>query len=217
MAFVLAPDLPFDDWLIELDAQLKRSPGFFTGRPVVLDLARLNLAKPDVAGLMAQLQARGVRIIAVEGVETSWLGPGLAPLPGGSRPAGVIDLAERKAAEQPAEPEPDKPASLLLDQPVRSGQSVVFADGDLTILGHVASGAEVVAGGSIHIYGTLRGRAIAGSAGNPGARIFCSSLEAELLAIDGLYRTIDEIDDHLRGQPVQAWLEGNALVLAARP
>jgi septum site-determining protein MinC len=91
---------------------------------------------------------------------------------------------------------------------------VIFPQGDLTILGSVASGSEVVAGGSIHIYGTLRGRAIAGSTGNAQARIFCNKLEAELIAIDGLYRTADEMEPQYRGRPVQAWLEGETMAMA---
>ena len=67
----------------------------------------------------------------------------------------------------------------------------------MTVVGSVASGAEVVAGGSIHVYGTLRGRAIAGSTGNADARIFCRKLEAELLAIDGLYRTADDMEPRI--------------------
>ena len=78
----------------------------------------------------------------------------------------------------------------------------------MTVLGSVGSGAEIVAGGSIHVYGTLRGRAMAGASGNPRARIFCNKLEAELLAIDGYYTTADDIDQGLRGRPVQAWLDG---------
>jgi septum site-determining protein MinC len=77
---------------------------------------------------------------------------------------------------------------------VRSGQSIFFPEGDVTIVGSVASGAEVVAGGSIHVYGTLRGRAMAGTAGNASARIFCSKLEAELIAIDGYYKTAEDME-----------------------
>ena len=93
---------------------------------------------------------------------------------------------------------------------MRSGQSVVFEKGDVSIVGSIASGAEVIAGGSIHVYGALRGRAIAGLGGNQRARIFCRKLEAELLAIDGVYRTADDMDAALRGKPVQAWLGGGA-------
>ena len=86
---------------------------------------------------------------------------------------------------------------------------------DVTVLGQVASGAEIVAGGSIHIYGALRGRALAGSMGNARARIFCRKNEAELLAIDGYYRTTEDIDASLRNRPIQAWLEGDVLKVAA--
>src|SRR5690606_26062371 len=105
------------------------------------------------------------------------------------------------------------PASLLIDSPVRSGQSVFFPEGDVTVIGAVASGAEIVAGGSIHVYGALRGRAIAGSTGNAGARIFCRKLEAELLAIDGLYKTADDIPTNLLGRTVQARLDRDALLM----
>ena len=107
--------------------------------------------------------------------------------------------------------ETKKTNSLLLDQPVRSGQSIIFPDGDVTVLGSVGSGAEIVAGGSIHIYGTLRGRAMAGVNGNPAARIYCQKIEAELLAIDGYYQTAEEIDASLRNRPAQAWLEGGVM------
>ena len=131
-------------------------------------------------------------------------------------PAANAPTANGKpAAELPAPAlQPAQPASHLHDKPVRSGQSVIFPQGDLTILGSVASGSEVVAGGSIHIYGTLRGRAIAGSTGNASARIFCNKLEAELIAIDGLYRTADEMEPQFRGRPVQAWLEGETMAMA---
>jgi septum site-determining protein MinC len=91
---------------------------------------------------------------------------------------------------------------------------VIFPGGDVTVLGSVASGAEVVAGGSIHVYGTLRGRALAGSMGNARARIFCRKNEAELLAIDGYYRTAEDMDASMRGRPVQSWLENRVLSIA---
>ena len=110
---------------------------------------------------------------------------------------------------EPKKTEPKTPTSLLLETPVRSGQSVIFTEGDVTILGSVGSGAEIVAGGSIHVYGALRGRAMAGVNGNSNARIYCQKIEAELLAIDGYYQTAEEIDGSLRGRPAQAWLQGD--------
>ena len=108
-----------------------------------------------------------------------------------------------------------EPASLLIDVPVRSGQSVVYIEGDVTVLGSVGSGAEIIAGGSIHIYGTLRGHAMAGATGNRRARIFCHRFEAELLAIGAYYKTADEIEASLRHGPAQAWLDGNTLKISA--
>jgi septum formation inhibitor MinC len=97
---------------------------------------------------------------------------------------------------------------------VRSGQTIEFPDGDVVVIGSVSSGAEIVAGGSIHIYGTLRGRAVAGTSGDQNARIFCQSLQAELLSIDGRYRVAENFDPTLRGRPVQAHLEGMRMTLA---
>jgi len=90
----------------------------------------------------------------------------------------------------------------------------VFPAGDVTVLGSVASGAEIVAGGSIHVYGILRGRALAGSTGNPRARIFCNEIEAELLATDGFYRTAEDLEPSLRSRPIQAWLQDNVMFIA---
>jgi septum site-determining protein MinC len=98
---------------------------------------------------------------------------------------------------------------------VRSGQQITFPDGDVTVIGSVSSGAEIIAGGSIHVYGALRGRALAGAGGDPHARIFCQSLEAELLAINGLYKTTEHLGSHLHGRAVQAWLDGKAMAIAA--
>jgi septum site-determining protein MinC len=92
---------------------------------------------------------------------------------------------------------------------------VVYIEGDVTVLGSVGSGAEIIAGGSIHVYGTLRGQAMAGATGNPRARIFCHRFEAELLAIGAYYKTADEIEEGLRHGPVQAWLDGKTLRISA--
>jgi septum site-determining protein MinC len=215
MAFVLSPEPPLGDWMAELDAQLLRSEGFFLGRPVVLDVSRATLTKSDLEDLISALHARDIRIIGVEGTDPSCLGPGLPPLL--KTAGGAIETLDPPRAESSAVPRLAGPQTtfLLLDSPVRSGQSVVFPGGDVTVVGSVASGAEVIAGGSIHIYGSLRGRAMAGSTGNARARIFCRKVEAELLAIDGLYKTADDIDASLRSRAVQAWLEGDVLRMEA--
>ena len=208
-ALVLAPELPLAGWLAGLDASIRRSPKLFVGRPVILDLSALPLAKPDLAALITDLHARNIRILALEGADPGLPGLGMPPVVNRSRPGGTVKLLERQAP--PAAP---KPAFLLLDSTIRSGQSVIFPDGDVTVVGSVASGAEVAAGGSIHIYGALRGRAIAGSTGNTRARIFCHKFEAELLGIGGRYKAADQIEPHLHGRPVQAWLDRSAIMMA---
>jgi len=213
MALVLVPEPPVADWLAGLDTQMQRSPAFFAGKPVVIDLTSLAAAPEVVAGLLEALAARGIRVVGIEGAEPAVSGYDLPPLLTGGRTVLEGIAPEGPAAPAPAEP-PQDPPFLLLAAPVRSGQSVVFPRGDVTVVGSVGSGAEVVAGGSIHVYGTLRGRAVAGVSGNAQARIFCRRLEAELLAIDGLYRTADDIEPRLRGKATMAWLEGDSMRVA---
>ena len=218
MALVLAPEVPLDNWLSALDAQMERSPNFFDARPVVVDLGAVPREQSNVAQFLQLLEQRGIRIIGTEGAHPAWDGIEAwgRPLPVSSKPGREIEVPDARPAAPLAEPAGShvEANTLLIDRPVRSGQSVVFERGDITVLGSVASGAEVMAGGSVHIYGTLRGRAIAGLSGHPGARIFCSKLQAELLAIDGVYQTADNMPAKLLGKPVQAWLDGEQMKLS---
>jgi septum site-determining protein MinC len=214
MALMLAPEPPTERWLDGLDALIARSPGFFSGRAIVVDVSRLPPLRSELAQLIAELNRRGIRIMGLEGADPQQLGLGLPPPMTGGRPAADVDLVEASAKPAaPAAPAAPRPASLLLETPVRSGQSIVFPEGDVTVVGSVSSGAEIVAGGSIHVYGTLRGRAIAGSMGDARARIYCRKLEAELIAIDGLYKTAEDMDGQFRGRAVQARLDGEAITL----
>lgn len=203
-AFTFCPVVPIAGWLEEIDATLARSPGFFVGKPVVLDLSAVDLSQSAIAHLIKSLEQRNIRILGIEGVDAAQLTTSMPPLLTGGRDCLLAQNEPRKPEAKP------KPNSLLLDSPVRSGQSI-FSEGDVTVLGSVASGAEIVAGGSIHVYGALRGRAMAGSSGNATARIFCQKIEAELLAINGYYQTAEEIDVALRHRPAQAWLEGTTM------
>src|SRR5499426_1053305 len=221
MAFVLTPVAPITDWLAELDKWTKNSPDFFVGRAIILDLATVALDQAEMSGLIAALGERGIRVMGLEGVDPDQLGPTLPPLLKGGRPVAAGEAIAPSPGDQPAAaeaaqpPQRQEPSSLLLESPIRSGQSVIFPYGDVTVLGSVASGAEIVAGGSIHVYGALRGRAMAGSMGNARARIFCSKNEAELVSIDGYYRTAEEMDASLRSRPAQCWLENRVLAIAA--
>lgn len=265
MAFVLAPQPPIADWLEDFDCFAKRSPGFFAGRPVVVDIAHMPASRPELVHMVSELKRRNVTIMGLDGRAPGELGAdarGLPPiLSGGKEIASLAQLSAREMAgdlggpaDTPAEDDAaapddasataetdtadtaaadeaiaeaaiaaveaavDDPApsgTLVIDEPVRSGQSIVHLHGDVIVVGAVASGAEVVSAGSIHIYGALRGRAIAGSKGDRKARIFCHALHAELVAIDGLYKTNEDLEAAYVGHAVQAWLDGDALKMAA--
>lgn len=215
MAMVVTPAFPFGDWFAALDRQLAGAPGFFADRPTVVDLADvLGSAGADSLPLVLEgLAARGLKIAGVEGVRSALLSgtpwAGLATNLHGRE----VPLDARSGGAR-AEPAPPHAPSLLIERPVRSGQSVVFEEGDITIVGPVASGAEVIAGGSVHVYGALRGRAIAGLK-TSGARIFCTRLEAEMLGVDQLYRTAETWGPDLHGRAVQVRCDRGALRLSA--
>ena len=245
MAFVLSPQPPIADWLEDFDSFAKRSPGFFAGRPVVVDIAHMPASRPELVHMVTELKRRNITIMGLDGRAPGELGAdarGLPPILSGGKDIASLaqlgveafaagDAEAPKAPENGAAPNPavaeaalaaveeamNEPDSetLIIDQPVRSGQSIVHLKGDVTVIGQVASGAEVVAAGSIHIYGSLRGRAIAGSNGDRKARIFCTALHAELVAINGLYKTNEDLDGACVGRAVQAWLDGDALRMAA--
>lgn len=137
---------------------------------------------------------------------------GAAPEPPPPAPAPAPEPAAAPApAPQPASGQP----GLIQQVPVRSGQQVYADNRDLTVLGAVSPGAEVLADGSIHIYGPLRGRALAGAQGNEKARIFCRAFHAELVAVAGQYKVLDDIPRELHGKAAQVWLDGDELRIAA--
>jgi septum site-determining protein MinC len=193
VAFVFCPAVPIVGWLEEIDATLARSPGFFVGKPVVLDLSAVDLSQSAIAHLVTSLEQRNIRVLGIEGVDAAHVTTSMPPLLTGGRPCVLMQNEPKKPEAKP------KPMSLLLESPVRSGQSIVFTEGDVTVLGSVGSGAEIVAGGSIHVYGT---------------RIFCQKIEAELLAIDGYYQTAEDISATLRNRPAQAWLDGDIMKIS---
>jgi septum site-determining protein MinC len=237
LAVVLSPEAPLEDWVLKLDDLATRSAGFFLERPVVLDITDLTIDKKQLKALLAQLAERNVRIMGLEGARPSLIEAGMPPAMKGGRAAADVEVPDRTGAAAKADPDavfdespeseakakmPEAPIvqiadtrqvvpSIVIREPVRSGQSVIFPEGDVTIVGSVASGAEVIAGGSVHVYGALRGRVMAGSLGNGSARIFCRKLEAELLSIDGIYTTADEISPDLQGQAVHLWLDGDEI------
>jgi septum site-determining protein MinC len=165
-----------------------------------------ELTKSELISLVVKLRA-----------EQAAAAPAAAVAPGEVPPVEVppVEVPPFEPATAPAEvptPTPRK-AALVIEASVRSGQTVEFPEGDVTVIGSVGSGAEIIAGGSIHVYGSLRGRAVAGTSGDQTARIFCQDFDAELLSIDGKYRVADNVDRELRGRPIQARLDGLRMML----
>jgi septum site-determining protein MinC len=137
-------------------------------------------------------------------------GPALEPVPSEPEPQVEVEAAS------PVQPATDTKemrgsAALVHTQMVRSGQRVYARHRDLIVSGSVASGAEVMADGCVHVYGSLRGRAIAGTRGDTSARIFCQEFHAELVSIAGVFRNFETIPPDLNGKPVQMWLDGEKL------
>jgi septum site-determining protein MinC len=222
LAMVLAPVPPIAQWLTELDELKQRAPAFLTVRAIILDVTGLSFDRSDLADLCAALAQRNITILGIEGIGPTSLGPGFPPPLTGGKPADDVTVPEAgevravtaERATSAAKPT-GRAKSLVLDAPVRSGQVVQHLEGDVTVIGSVASGSEIIAGGSIHVYGALRGRAIAGAVGDSNARILARRFEPELIAIDGLYKTADDLGERFWGQAIQARLDGDTIVVAA--
>lgn len=199
-----------------LDTKLAQAPHFFTNAPIVLDLDRAaGIRQPDdFIRLVRELRARNLTLIGIQNGTSEQskaaLAAGLITLQGGRDLPP--DDGNRSDTARTAEP---SRGTLLITDPVRSGQRIFADAGDLVVVASVSSGAELIARGNIHVYGRMRGRALAGANGDPKARIFCQSLDAELLAIAGLYRTSDEIESWARKQRVQVFLKDDALCIEA--
>jgi septum site-determining protein MinC len=204
-----------------LDTKLAQAPHFFTNAPFVLDLDRspeLSLSG-DFVELVRQLRARKLTLIGVQNgsidQNRAALTAGLITLQGGREAPAEAEKAPGAGASGLEPAEPAGSAALLVTEPVRSGQRIFADAGDLVVVASVGSGAELIARGNIHVYGRMRGRALAGVNGYARARIFCQSLEAELIAIAGLYKTSDDIEASLRSQRVQVFLKDDVLRIEA--
>ena len=207
-----------------LGAHLDASPEFFRDAAVVIDLRRLpDDTSLDADALAEWLAERGLRplgLVAQPGREPGGRLPLLhVPQRRGADAQGAdtADTTGQAHAGTPAgtpaaPPAPAAaPSTLLVDRPLRSGQRV-YSAGDVIVLDSVSHGAEIIAGGNIHVYAPLRGRALAGAHGDTSARIFCSCLEPELVAIAGVYRTAEQpLPPEVAGKSAQVLLDGDSL------
>lgn len=225
-----------------VDTRVQAAPQLFKHAPVVLDLSALDEV-PTPAAVQAVIEAvhgAGLHPVGIasgsdalvalaRGLELPLFAKfrgerehavaAVVAAPPVEVPPAVAEIAPQPAAVAAPEPvpaaNPARPAGQHHAEPVRSGQRLYARGTDLTIAAVVGHGAEVIADGSIHLYGVLRGRALAGAQGDATARIYCQNFQAELIAIAGCYRVFEEPAPELHGRAVQAWLEGDTLKLAA--
>ena len=219
----------------EMRDRVKRAPNLFSRAAVVLDFGGLTRT-PDVVTAQALVDA-----LRDAGVLPVALAYGTSEIEQLSQQLGLPLLAKFRAQYERAEGAPPEPAparrepeparaapptaaapgpnsaqpGMVQAAPIRSGQQVYADNRDLTVLSAVGAGAEVISDGSIHIYGALRGRALAGAQGYEQARIFCREFHAELVAIAGHYKVSEDIPAALLGKPVQVWLDGDQLRIEA--
>ncbi len=217
-----------------LQEKINLAPEFFKDSPLIIDLRELNKQNQDLdfaqiahivrkvgffpvgirGGNEQQNQQARALSIPIDTVREQ----GNSIIIGETskqEAAKPIAPSEPTVTHEPARPVPVPPVAAtatLVTQPIRSGQRI-YAAGDLIILSQVSAGAEIMAEGNIHVYNTLRGRALAGVHGNTAARIFCFDLQAELISIAGDYKTSEDLNKQTHNGPVQIYLQNHALII----
>lgn len=199
-----------------LAAKVAQAPQFFNCAPLVINVERLTEI-PDFEQLKELVESEDFVLVGITGAQNE-------AMKTAAKAAGLAVMASGKSRKAEPQPEPapapiveakSVPAPVIASKvhvgPVRSGQQLYAAGTSLVVLGSVSPGAEVIADDSIHIYGTLRGRAIAGAKGNPQARIYCQQLQAELLSIAGTFQLSDALPAGLIQQPVHVRLDNEQL------
>ena len=205
----------------ELTARYGAMPDFFADDAVAIDVRRLppdaQVPLQALTELLQSLRLRPIGVVALES-QHEWVGTsGLTVFPDRDRRGSPP--AEAAPTSEPVTAAPEVMtvaiATTIVDKPLRSGQRV-YADGDLVLLDMVSHGAEIIAGGNIHVYAPLRGRALAGVRGDRNVRIFCTCMEPELISIAGIYRTVETaLPDDVQSKAAQVRLDGERLIVEA--
>lgn len=222
-----------EQFKMDLNAKISQAPDFFENLPIIIDLEKFDeqghLAVDDIINCCKDFS---IKVVAVRG--------GSELLQTAAKDAGLSILAKQKERTNKTNEaastvlpeqtptvntqietveveviktkiEKQRQISKIIHHPIRSGQQVYASDGDLIIMASVSAGAEILADGNVHVYGTLRGRALAGVKGDTSARIFCHKLEAELVSVAGQYKVSEDISKAFAGKPAQVYLDGNTL------
>ncbi len=215
--------------------KINLAPDFFKDSPLMIDLRELNKLNLDLdfAQLAQLLRRVGFFPVGIRGgneqqnKQARALSLPIDTVRELGNPIIIGETKKQESIQQPPpqpvvatikEPEqsaavpPAPAATILVTQPIRSGQRI-YASGDLIVLSQVSAGAEIMAEGNIHVYNTLRGRALAGVHGNTAARIFCFDLQAELISIAGDYKTSEDLNKQTYNNPVQIYLQNHALII----
>ncbi|MFJ7883417.1 septum site-determining protein MinC [Pseudomonas sp. NPDC096917] len=205
----------------QLAAKVAQAPNFFSNTPLVLALDKLpaGAGAIDLPGLMRVCRQHGLRTLAIRANRIEDIAAAIAidlPVlpPSGARERLIEPPVEVMPAPQKPEkpPEPTLRPTKIITSPVRGGQMVYAEGSDLVVISSVSPGAELMADGNIHVYGPMRGRALAGHKGNTKARIFCQQLSAELVSIAGKYKVSEDLRrDPLWGAGVQISLSSDML------
>ena len=228
-------DLDVEKLCTELEKKRDEAPQFFMQSPIIIDCVALGdkVADFDFGLLKKGLLDLGFIPVGVRNIPDSLNASvtknGWAIMR--SVQETVAKNTEKQAEEKTAAEDENRegqqgqegdqsvqqvPAtisSVTVDRPVRSGQQIYATSADMTVLAPTSAGSEVMADGSIHVYGAIRGRVLAGARGNTSARIFCQSLQAELIAIAGRYQLLDESNTELKGKPAMIHLDGEKLII----
>jgi septum site-determining protein MinC len=203
----------------ELTGRVATAPRFFERAAVCLDVSGLPTepSAEQLRGVLDAVRRGGMLAVGlvqgppyVESLARALDLPVLAQFRAPQKPPPVV----QPAAQAAPEPSVSLEAALIHDQPVRSGQRIYAKHRDLIVTASVGAGAEVMADGCVHVYGALRGRAMAGARGMTSARVFCREFHAELVAVAGIFRVFETVPTELAAQPVQVWLSGEDLRLA---
>lgn len=206
----------------DLDKRLADDPDFFDNDPVLIDLSHVADAAQEIdfSALVAALRAHRTVPVAVRGGNAKQMADahdlGLTAAPD-MVPARRIEPEVREVireVEVTVEVPAPRADALIVDKPLRSGQRVYAKGSDIVVLAMVSYGAEVIADGNVHVYAPLRGRAVAGASGNTEARIFSTCMEAQLLSIAGIYRTIEtDLPPDVAGKAAKVHLEGEKIII----
>lgn len=228
----------------QLESKRDEVPAFFQNSPVIVDCTNVaeELSNLDLAALKKRIADLSFVPVGIRGMEleqqavvmkAGWPALRSVTKKKSSQSLAEGQVAETQSAEQPVEKSEQaaeqKTSERTVSQtvttngnstevfakPIRSGQQVFVDTGDAVLLTHTSAGSEVMAGGSVHVYGAIRGRVLAGVHGDVSARIFCRSLDAELIAIAGRYQLLDEGHTDLHGKPAMIRLDGEKLIIEA--